>query len=281
MSPGVFLAVLLAAALHAAWNAVVKVGEDRLVAVTLITLFSALAGAAAIPLLGLPQPEALPWLALSVMLHTGYRIFLAQAYSTGDLGQVYPLARGTAPLLVALAAVTLFEEPLARSGLIGIVLLSAGIVALTLRGAGPRTAPGLHASLFALATSLCIAGYTLTDGFGARLNQSPHVYAAWLFFLDGVAIWAIAAIVRRDRLVPALARHWRAGLAAGVMSAAAYWIVIWAMTRAPVALVAALRESSVLFGALISVLILREPLSLWRASGAALILIGVVLIRLG
>ena len=280
MTTTVFLAVLLAAALHAGWNAVVKAGEDRLVSITVVTLFSALGGLLAIPLVGVPQAQALPWLGLSVVLHTGYRIFLARAYEAGDFGQVYPLARGSAPLVVAIAGLALIGEAVRPGAFAGIIVLCGGVMVMTFRGGRLAAGLGLHASAMALVTSLFIAGYTLADGLGARANQSAHAYAAWLFFLDGIVIWIIVGWMRGRHLLRAAGRHWKAGLAAGLMSVVAYWIAIWAMTQAPVALVAALRETSVLFGSLISVLILREGLSWWRGAGALLIVAGVAAIRL-
>lgn len=280
MSAGVLVAVLLAAGLHAGWNTIVKVGDDRFLSVTYITLFSGLAGLVMIPIVGVPIPAAWPWLATSVCCHTGYRLFLARAYTEGDLGQVYPLARGTAPLIVAIIGFTLIGEPLHTASLLGILVLCGGIMVMALRGGSLAAGMSRQGATFALVTSVFIAGYTLVDGLGARANGSPHSYAAWLFFLDAVVIFGIAGAVRGRRLIAATAQHWKPGLAAGVMSVAAYWIVIWAMTQAPIALVAALRESSVLFASVLSVALLHEHMSRWRAAGAVMILAGIVVIRL-
>jgi drug/metabolite transporter (DMT)-like permease len=280
LDASVFAAVIAVAALHAGWNAVAKVGRDPLISLTVISVFGGLGGALAIPIVGLPERDVLPWLSLGVVLHTAYRFFLARAYAEGDLGQVYPLARGTAPLIVTVVVLVVIGERLSLAILAGMLVLSTGIVVITFRG-DPRSARlGLRASAFALITSVFIAGYTLVDGLGARAG-SPHAYAAWLFFLDGVAILLVAVALRGAQAVRAIGRHWKGGLAGGLMSAVAYWIAIWAMSEAPIAIVAALRETSVLFAALISMMILRVPPSLGRVLGGLLIIAGLVTIRLG
>ncbi|MDQ3444602.1 MAG: DMT family transporter [Pseudomonadota bacterium] len=246
----------------------------------MISMFSGMVGAIAIPWLGLPDARALPWLALSVFFHTGYRWFLARAYTWGDLGQVYPLARGTAPLLVALIGIWVLDETLHPLTLLGIAILSAGIMVMAFRGGRPAVHLGAHAVLFALSTSAFIAAYTVVDGLGGRASASPHIYAAWLLFLDGIAIFLVLLAARVPELATSLKRFWKPAFFGGLMSAAAYWIAIWAMTKAPIALVAAVRESSILFAALISVFILREPLSVWRSVAATLILLGLIVMRL-
>jgi drug/metabolite transporter (DMT)-like permease len=276
------MAVVAAAALHAGWNALVKIGASPLVSLALISMFSGMVGAVSIPLVGLPDARVLPWLALGVIFHTAYRWFLARAYTWGDLGQVYPLARGTAPLLVALVGMAALDEPLRPLSLFGILILSAGVMLMTFRGGGPAAHRhlGAHASLFALSTSAFIAAYTVVDGLGGRASASPHIYAAWLLFLDGIVIFLVLLAVRVPQLGATLRRCWKPAFIGGLMSAAAYWIAIWAMTKAPIALVAALRESSILFAALISAIVLREPLSLWRSVACMLMLIGLVALRL-
>ena len=257
-----------------------KIGGDPLIALTIVSVFSGTLGALFIPFLGLPQVEVLPWLALSVIGHTAYRVFLARAYVEGDLGQVYPLARGAAPLLVALLGTIVIDEPLRPETLAGIVVLSSGIAVMTLRGGRIAAGLGLKSSGYALLTAALIAGYTLVDGLGGRIAASPLTYSAWLFLLNGIAIVVITSAVRGRRLGTTLARYWKPGIVAGAMSSGSYAIAIWAMTQAPIAVVAALRETSILFAALISVAILREPTSPWRAVGGALILCGLAVMRL-
>ena len=269
MDPAVYIAVLSAAVLHAAWNAMVKADLDRFLAVTLITLTETCVALAVLPFVAPPPPAAWPWLAASLAFHTGYNLFLAQAYRMGDLGQVYPLARGSAPLVAA-------------SG--GVALLAGGICLMSLRGGRARTGPGLRggrAVACALVTSLFIACYTVTDGIGARAGVSPHGYAAWLFLFDGLIMFAILLARRGHKGLAALRANWRSGATGGLMAVGGYWIVIWAMTSAPIALVATLRETSVLFAAAISVVFLKEPLTRWRAVSACVIVVGAILTRTG
>jgi drug/metabolite transporter (DMT)-like permease len=279
MDPIVFVAVLLAAAMHAGWNAVVKIGLDHFLSVTLIALFAALVSAPIIPFVALPSAAAWPWLLASAVLHTGYKVFLIAAYRAGDLGQVYPIARGSAPLLVTGVMIVGFGEPLAPGALLGVGLLIAGVWLMSLRGGHDLKRVESRSVAFALATSLFIAAYTITDGVGARINGSPHGYTVWLFFIDGLLMLAVLLLTRGVKGAVELRLHWQNGFAGGAMSLSAYWIAIWAMTLAPIALVAALRESSVLFAAAISVLILKEPLTRWRTVSALAIVAGIVVLR--
>ncbi|NNU81889.1 EamA family transporter [Halovulum dunhuangense] len=281
MEAHVFALVLVAAALHAGWNAVVKLGLDRLLAITLIAGSAGLVALLALPFAPVPDPAAWPWLLTSIVLHVGYNVCLVQAYRTGDFGQVYPIARGTAPLIVTLVAVFLLAETLTPAALLGIALLVGGVWLMSLRGGRDLARMDRSALGFALLTSAFIAGYTLTDGQGARVAGSAHGYTMWLFALDGLAMVLLLLALRGRHAFAVLRPHWKTGLGGGAMSLGAYWIAIWAMTEAPIALVAALRESSVLFAAAISVVILREPLTRWRAAAALSIVAGVVMMRLG
>ncbi len=284
MDPAVYIAVLSAAVLHAAWNAMVKADLDRFLAVTLITLTETCVALAVLPFVAPPPPAAWPWLAASLAFHTGYNLFLAQAYRMGDLGQVYPLARGSAPLVVAIVMATAFDERLSLAASGGVALLAGGICLMSLRGGRARTGPGLRggrAVACALVTSLFIACYTVTDGIGARAGVSPHGYAVWLFLFDGLIMFAILLARRGRKGLAALRANWRSGATGGLMAVGGYWIVIWAMTSAPIALVATLRETSVLFAAAISVVFLKEPLTRWRAVSACVIVVGAILTRTG
>ena len=281
MSAFVFCAVLAAALMHAGWNAVVKVGHDRFLSITLVSVAAGLVSAALLPVVDVPLRAAWPWLLASAVLHVGYNLFLVQAYRSGDLGQVYPIARGAAPMLVSLVAVSLLGEDLDWIAVAGLLLLSAGICLMALGGGrGVERLQG-RAIGFALGTSAFIASYTLADGIGSRLTVSAHGYAAWLFFIDGTMMVGVLLAVRGPAGLGALVPFWRGGLSGGAMSLAAYWIVIWAMTKAPMSLVSALRETSVLFAAAISVLVLREPLTLWRALAGVVIVSGIVVARAG
>ncbi len=280
MDSFVFGAVLAAAAMHAGWNAVLKVRLEPFVAMTLIT---ASAGVVAIPLLvvtGWPKAEAWPWLIGSIVLHLAYYIALTEAYRRADMSQVYPIARGGAPLLTASASLFLVQEPISLQAGLGIALLASGVALMSLRGARKHEPLDRAAVGFALATAVIICGYTLVDGLGARVAGDPHAYSAALFVIDGVpivllALWRLGL----SGLKPML-RFAGPGLAGGAMSLGSYWIAIWAMTVAPIALVAALRETSVLFAAAIAVVILKEPFGPIRATAAALMVSGIILIRL-
>lgn len=279
MTTGIFLAILAAALMHAGWNAIVKIGLDRLLAITLVAVS---AGAVSLPLLAFvnaPLAASWPWMAASVALHIGYNLALARAYEAGDFGLVYPIARGTAPLLTALVGALYVGEILSPAETAGVLVLVAGVWLIAAQGRIPASI-GPSAVLPALTTSLFISGYSLSDGLGARASGSASGYTLWLFVLDGIAMLAVVMAWRGRAAMASALPFWRGGLIGGALSLGAYWIVIWAMTKAPIALVAALRESSVLFAALISVAILREPLKLSRGLAALLIVAGVMLIRL-
>ncbi|CAN5350285.1 EamA family transporter [soil metagenome] len=274
-----FGAVLFAALLHAGWNAVVKVGLDRFLSITLISLASGVVGLVLTPFVDFPTAAAWPYLLASTALHIGYSLFLIEAYRAGDLGQVYPIARGSAPLVVAIASVMFLGEHLSTAASIGIAILIAGVACMSLRGGRDLARLERRAIAFALGTSLFIAAYTISDAIGARLNGSAHGYAIWLFVSCGLATLFTLFLLRGRAGLAAMRPYWKSGLAGGAMSLGAYWIVIWGMTVAPVALVAALRESSVLFAAAISMLILREPPTRWRIGAAVMIVAGVLLTR--
>ncbi|MCC7272681.1 MAG: EamA family transporter [Alphaproteobacteria bacterium] len=264
--------VLLGALLHATWNAMVKADGDRLLALAAVFLTSGVAGLLALPFVPAPAPDAWPWLAASVAIHVVYVVGLVGAYRHGDLSRVYPLARGCGPLLVALVAGRLVGEHLSNLQAAGLVLASLGIVGLALEPGALGV--GRRATGWALLTGLTIAGYTVTDGIGGRLSGDPIGYTAWLFALH-IPWIPLYALATRPAAVRAYARrNWARGTAGGLVSLASYGIAIWAMTAAPMALVAALRECSVLFGALIGALVLREAMGSRRIAAAVLVVLG-------
>ena len=281
MTATVFLAVLAAAAMHAVWNALIKVRLDRFASIQLMTIGMGVAALPLVAFVDVPQGRMWLWIAASVALHTGYRLFLVKAYESGDLAQTYPLARGTAPLLTTLgAAMFLFEVPRPLA-IVGILLLSTGTLFMSLRGGSPTGAVGGRAVAYALITSLFVTGYTLTDGSGARLATTASSYAVWLFAVDAAWTLVLVLFLRGRAIVPIMLGEWKAGLVTGALAAAAYWIAMWAMTQASIASVAALRESSILFALAISVVALREPVTGWRIVSAVAIVAGVVALRLG
>ena len=280
MDPFVFAAVLVAAAFHASWNALIKIRLDPFLAIVLI---AALAGVVSLPLLlfvPVPPLAAWPWLALSVIAHLGYYIGLSGAYRSGDMGQVYPIARGSAPLMTAAGGALLLGENFSLIGWSGIVALTIGVFLLSMRSSQAMAHLNRRAVAYALFTAVTICCYSLVDGQGARTAGNAHSYALWLFVIDGAFISLVALISRGPGVIPGMARFWRSGLIGGVLSLVAYWIVIWAMTVAPIAIVAALRETSVLFATAIAVVILKEPLRATRLVAAVLIVAGLTAIRL-
>lgn len=278
MSTEIALIVLVAAALNATWNALIKVSGDRIAAMVTVTFFGALISFTALPLVELPDPASWPLLALAILLHTGYHFALPAAYNHGDLGQVYPLARGAAPLLVTLGAVFLAGEYLDIASLFGVIFLSAGVMALTFdRQSGFNRNP--RAVLLALLTGACIAAYTLVDGLGARQAGSVIGFAVCLTIGDGLLTFLIALTVKAREIRQAV--RTRPGWLAlgGAMQVGSYWMIIWALALAPLGTVSALRETSVLFAALISTFILKEGFGVWRFVSAGLIASGIGLMR--
>jgi drug/metabolite transporter (DMT)-like permease len=276
----VFLAVLFAAACHAGWNALIKVGLDPLATTTLISLGAGLVALALVPLVGVPAWAAWPWLIASVVVHLCYFASLIESYRTGDLGQVYPIARGSAPLMTAAATTVFIGEKLSLIGWTGILSLVAGVLLLSARGGRELAEVDRRAVGFALFTALTICAYSVVDGIGARLSANPNAYSLWLFI--GIAVVMLPYAIYRDgpEVIPAMQRFWRRGLAGGALQLLSYGIAIWAMTLAPIAIVATLRETSVLFGAVIAVVVLKEPLRAARIVAACLIVCGLILIRL-
>jgi drug/metabolite transporter (DMT)-like permease len=276
----VFLAVLFAALCHAGWNALIKVGLDPLSTTTLISIGSGVVALAFLPLVGLPAWAAWPWLIASVVIHLVYFAALIESYRTGDLGQVYPISRGSAPLMTATATTIFVGEKLSLVGWAGIVVLVAGVFLLSAHGGRELAKVDRRAIGFALMTALTICTYSVVDGIGARLAGSPNAYSAALFVGMG-PVMVLYALARQGGAAFAnMARHLGTGLAGGAMQLGSYAIAIWAMTVAPIAIVATLRETSVLFGAVIAVVVLKEPLRALRMVAALLIVCGLVLIRI-
>jgi drug/metabolite transporter (DMT)-like permease len=276
----VFAAVLFAAACHAGWNASIKRGVDPLATTVAISLGAALVSLFALPVVGLPAREAWVWVLASIAIHLFYFAGLIESYRSGDMGQVYPIARGAAPLMTASVTTLFVGERLGLLGWLGIVLLAAGVLLLSLRGGRDLAKLNSRAVGFALFTAVTVCGYSVVDGVGARLAGSANSYSVALF--GGIGpVMALYALARSGtRALEDTARLWLTGLAGGALQLGSYGIAIWAMTLAPIAIVAALRETSVLFGALIAVIVLKEPLRAGRMAAVFLIVCGLVLVRL-
>lgn len=276
MSAAAFNVVLFAAFLHATWNAIVKGSDDKLLTTVLITICAAVISAVLLPFLAMPAPASWPYLIASAILQTGYFTLVAATYRAADMSLAYPLMRGAAPLIVTLASVLWLGETLPAGAWNGILLICAGILALAsaARGADRR---GI---LFASATACVIAAYTLVDGTGVRLSGAPAAYTLWLNLLTGLpfGLWLLAA--RPPFLQGYLRRNLPFALVGGCGTLLSYGLALWAMTQAPVPVVSALRETSILFGAAISALILKEDVGMRQLGAASLILAGAAFVRL-
>lgn len=287
MSTGLVLAVLLGAMLHASWNALVKSSGDKQLDIALVHFLGAVVSLPLLWLVGLPPAESWPYLAASLTIHVAYYMTLNGAYQHGELGTTYPIMRGSAPMLVALGSSTVLGESLTLTAWLGVAAVTVGVLMVGLS----RPAQALHhhrAVGFALANAAVIAAYTFVDGSGVRITvaggQTAASYVVLLFVLDGFPYPALVFAQRstegRRAIVAYARRRWPLATLGGLASLGSYWIALWAMTRAPVAAVSALRETSVLFATALSVLVLKERFGLQRATGAAVIVTGVVALRL-
>jgi len=282
------VALLLAAALmHATWNALLKADKsDRLATFGVIMTTGTVMGLVAVPFLPMIHFAAWKYLAASVIIHVAYYTFLLKAYSYGDLSHTYPIARGLGPLLVALVSGQFIGEHLRSQDIIGVVLLSGGLVALALPLKGVRpTAGGRHglATLFAVLTGITIAAYIIADGLGVRAAgptfEHRIAYIAWLCVLEGPWLLVLAIILRPQTVGAHLRRYWWRGMIGGLIANTGYGIAIYALVLGPMAHVAALRETSVLFGALMGTMLLGEPFGVRRVFAAAVIVCGLVLMN--
>lgn len=274
MTPAVIAIVLAAAAMHAGWNALVKGAADRTVILGLIATGHVLPALALVWYVAPPAPAAIPYIIASTVIHWGYYVFLNLSYRFADLSFAYPVARGIAPVLIALGALFAADEHLAPLAWIGIATVSAGILTLAaIRRADPK---GLAAALM---TGLIIAAYSIADGLGIRVSGSPVGYVAWLFLAEiFVAVFVLST--RRARLAALPRRAIAIGLVGGMISALAYGLVLYAKTLAPLGIVSALRETSVIFAAMIGVLLMGEGPAARRILAAAIVAAGVILLTL-
>lgn len=279
METHVMAMVVLAGVLHAAWNAFLKSSGDKLATLALIEGSAGIIALGALPFVPFPAAAVWPYLAASFLIHIGYHLLLVGSYHIGDLSHVYPIARGSGPLLVALVSVAVLGESMTRTGLLAVIIIGLGVMSLAFtKGAEGFRDP--RPVIFALGTGCLIAAYTIVDGLGARQAGSPHGYTLWLFALNGPALVLILLLRRRGGTLRLLRQNWRLRLVAGVMSLVSYWLVVWALTLAPLALVAALRETSIVFAVLFGVVFLKERLSLVQLTVIATSLIGVVMLKL-
>lgn len=275
----VVLVVLLGAALHASWNALVKSSPDTFMDAVLVAAGSAALAVAALPFLPVPDPASWPFAAASAVLQIAYFALLAAAYRTGDMSLVYPLMRGSAPLIVAAAGTVLLGEHLSPGAWAGVLLISGGVLGLALAS---RRLPeaGVAPVLFALANAAVIASYTFVDALGARLSGHPASYTFWILGLPALPLILWAAVRRPHDLRAYLRRRWAVGLVGGACSLGSYALALWAMTVAPVAAVAALRETSILFGVALAAFLLKERVERRRVAAALAVAAGAVALKL-
>ena len=277
LSLTVTCAVIGAAVTHAAWNAIAHGIKDQTLAFALIGVGGIATGIPLIFVAAMPRAGCWPYLLGSVAIHVFYNLLLMQCYRLGEFGQVYPLARGTSPLVVTILAAIFVHEHLALPQITGVLIISGGLATLALAGRRPD-----HAALLAaVGTGLTIAAYTTVDGVGVRLSASPAGYIGWLMVLESLCVPMFALARRRDVVLKQRPRVLLAGLGAGALSVLAYGLVLWAQTQGALAPIAALRETSVVFGAIIGTLIFREPFGRTRIAATVLVVTGIVLLNAG
>ena len=274
MSFYIILLVLIAALLHASWNALLRGGADRLWSMTVMCLAVAIASGAAALFLAPPAKASWLYAGLSAVLHVGYNLFLVRSYQVGDFGQTYPIARGSSPILITIAASVFVGEKLGAGVLLGIALVSGGIISLAFKGRR-FAVPSLP---YALGTGCFIAAYSVTDGIGVRLSGAPMAYTAWMCVLWGVLMPPVYIALRGANSLFTLRPGFITAFIGGLVSLLAYGIVIYAMSGAPMGAVSALRETSVLFAALIGYFFLGETLTVRKMLACAVIAIGTIVI---
>ena len=273
MSISTLLLVLFAAITHALWNTWLKISGDRLIALATLAIGWTIVGILSLPIVGVPGRAAWPYLFVSTLVHLSYSLTLIRAYGLADLSTTYPIARGIAPLVVTMAAAIFLDEPLGRLGLFAVCLIVIGVVWLGLPSKNQRR-PALTVSLI---TGCLIGVYTFLDGLGGRVGGSPHAYTACLLLATSIPLFIVTGCVHRGDCISLARPMWVKGVIAGVLSAIAFWVVIWAMSVAPMSLVAAVRESSVVFVAILGSLLLKERVR-WMA--VILVFGGIFLVRL-
>lgn len=272
--------VLIAAIMHAVWNALLKAASDQFIAITLVNLMCGALSFAVLPFIGLPDRASWPFLAGSAAIHQFYFLFLTWAYRHGDLSHVYPISRGAGPLLVVMASSASLGEELTWSQQVGSILTSLGILSLAAGGSDLLRARNLVALGLALGTGVTIAAYTINDALGVRASGAPVSYVATLFALNGVCFLPWLLLKRATPLMPAFLANWRFGLFGSILATGAYGIVLWCFSVGAVAPIAALRETSVIFAAIIGAKLLHEPFGHRRVAASAIVTAGVVVMNL-
>jgi len=290
----VTLVVLAAAVTHATWNAIAHGIRDQLLGFGLIGAGGILVAIPLVIVSPFPLSACWPYLLASIVIHVFYNLLLMRSYRHGQFGQVYPLARGTSPLVVTVLAAVFAAERPSVAQVAGVLVVSCGLALLVLAGRTGRRAAagggsgsagrgggiGRAALIAAVGTGLTIAAYTTVDGLGVRLSGSSVAYIGWLMLLESLCVPAWALARRRHELLSGTSRRvLGSGLLAGGLSVLAYGLVLWAQTRGDLAPIAALRETSVIFGAVIGTVVFREPFGRWRIAATLLVVTGVLLLN--
>lgn len=280
----VFAAVLLAALLHAAWNAIIKSAPDKYLDTVVVNIFGATIPLVLLPFLAAPLPASWPYMIGSALVHMVYFQLVAAAYRHADLSYAYPLMRGTGPLLVSLTSAALIGEALSGGAWLGVALICGGLLALAADGLLQRRAtpgPGMgKGTFYALANGVVIASYTYLDGLGARASGSPVAYLLWMLMLTAVPMVGFALWSRRGAVPLYFRRRWAIGLVGAACTLGAYGLALWAMTLAPIAMVAALRETSIVFATAIGGLMLSERVGVPRVVAAGVVVGGAAVLKL-
>ena len=271
-------AVLGAALLHAIWNALVKTGEDKLISITGVAAGAALSVVLFLPFVAVPDRASWPFIFASVLLHAGYMIALRQAYRFSDFSSAYPIARGTAPILVFAWSVVFLQEALSAREMLAVMGIVVGILVFSTRRLD-KVVNDQKALFYALLTAVFIAAYTLVDGVGVRLSGTVSGYLGWSTIFEIIPMLAYTYARRGPSLFPALIYNRKMFFLAGLMAVGGYWIIVWAMSQAPIALVAALRETSIVIAALIGAYYFKEPSGGRRIIAAGIICISVLVLR--
>ena len=278
MPLNIFLAIILAAFLHAVWNAMVKNEDNKYLAVTAIVLGHVPVSVLIILLTPIPSVESIPFIILSALLHIGYEWYLLSAYRFGDLTKVYPIARGTAPILITIVSLIFLGVALSNFEILGIIIISLGILSLSLQGA--KGIKNRSAVIYALVTGFFIMGYSITDGYGARVSNSFLSYMGWSFILNATIFPIILKINNKSEIITKIFKEGKKiFFIGGTLSYIVYGIVIWGFTQAPIALITALRETSIIFALLIGTFFLKEKFTLLKVIATFIIFFGVALLK--
>ena len=278
MPLNIFLAIILAAFLHAVWNAMVKNEDNKYLAVTAIVLGHVPVSVLIILLTPIPSVESIPFIILSALLHIGYEWYLLSAYRFGDLTKVYPIARGTAPILITIVSLIFLGVALSNFEILGIIIISLGILSLSLQGA--KGIKNRSAVIYALVTGFFIMGYSITDGYGARVSNSFFSYMGWSFILNATIFPIILKINNKSEIITKTFKEGKKiFFIGGTLSYIVYGIVIWGFTQAPIALITALRETSIIFALLIGTFFLKEKFTLLKVIATFIIFFGVALLK--